>query len=182
MIDARTLKCKRTAAGIPGSFLCQKLGIARSRLSDIERGHVIASHEELSRMNDALDGLIQAKFLIDHVAESVGWPSGLSSDHLEALLAERVMHWGVAPDRFLKDGRRWMPRWRFQPTKNLENAIALLEAADPAECNIVRHRHGDWSVTLRTGENIGKAQDGSQPRAITLAVAQALGLNVTACE
>jgi hypothetical protein len=103
-------------------------------------------------------------------------------ERLNGELARRLMGWGVAADRFLKDGRRWMPRWRFQPTKNLENAIALLEAANPAECSIVRHRHGDWSVTLMIGENTGKAQDGSQPRAITLAVAQALGLDVTACE
>ena len=75
--------------------------MARSRLSDIERGHVLATPEELRRLNQALDSLIQAKSAIDQVATAVGWPSGISSDHLEGLLAERVMHWGVAPDRFL---------------------------------------------------------------------------------
>ena len=47
MIDGVKLKSKRAAAGIPGNLLCKRIGIARSRLSDIERGYLTASPEEL---------------------------------------------------------------------------------------------------------------------------------------
>lgn len=74
MIDAQTLKRKRAVAGIAGNVVCRKLGIARSRLSDIERGYVTASPEDLVRIDTALDELIEAKCLIDRVAATVGWP------------------------------------------------------------------------------------------------------------
>jgi hypothetical protein len=106
----------------------------------------------------------------------------MTVDTLVSLLAERVMGWGAAPNRFLVGNRCWMPRWRFQPTKNLENATALLEAADPAECSIARHGRGDWSATVRIGGNTAKARAASPEMAITLAVAQAFGLDVTGCE
>ena len=80
MVDASTLKAKRSAAGIAGNILCKKIGIARSRLSDIERGYETASPEELARMDAALDELIQAKSFIDRVAASVGWPLGVRRD------------------------------------------------------------------------------------------------------
>ena len=106
----------------------------------------------------------------------------MTRNQLTCLLAERVMRWAVAPDRFLMNGRRWIPRWRFQPTKNLENALALLDAANPEECSIVRHRGTKWTVTIRIGGGVGTAQDASQAWAITLAVAHAVGLDVSACE
>jgi transcriptional regulator with XRE-family HTH domain len=80
MIDARTLRKKRTTAGIAGTIVCNKMGIARSRLSDIERGYVTVSPEELVRIDRALDELIDAKSFIDRVAASVGWPSGVRRD------------------------------------------------------------------------------------------------------
>jgi transcriptional regulator with XRE-family HTH domain len=80
MIDAIALKAKRTGAGIAGNVLCRKFGMARSRLSDIERGFVTASPEELARLSAALDELIEAKAFIDRVAASVGWPAGARRD------------------------------------------------------------------------------------------------------
>ena len=76
MIDAATIRTKRTSAGIVGKILCIKCGIARSRLSDIERGYVTATPDELARLNAALDELIQAKSFMERVASSLGWPSG----------------------------------------------------------------------------------------------------------
>ena len=52
------LKAKRLAAGISGSVLCAKIGLSRSRLSLIERGHVCPAPEELARLEAALDELI----------------------------------------------------------------------------------------------------------------------------
>jgi predicted transcriptional regulator len=70
------LKFKRLAAGISGTVLCAKANISRSRLSLIERGYVCPRPEEVSRINDALEQLIQAKHVVDRVAASVGWPNG----------------------------------------------------------------------------------------------------------
>jgi transcriptional regulator with XRE-family HTH domain len=80
MIDATTIKAKRTAAGIAGNIICKKISMARSRLSDIERGYVTPSTEEIARIGAALEELIQAKSILDRVAASVGWPSGVHRD------------------------------------------------------------------------------------------------------
>jgi len=76
MIDVATLKSKRTAARIAGNILCKKVGIARSRLSDIERGYVTATAAELARIDSALDELIRLKSVIDNAAAVLGWPIG----------------------------------------------------------------------------------------------------------
>jgi transcriptional regulator with XRE-family HTH domain len=76
MTDAATIKAKRTAAGIVGRLLCKRLGIARSRLSDIECGYVKPSADELARMDALLDELIEAKSILRRTAASLGWPEG----------------------------------------------------------------------------------------------------------
>ena len=58
MITGTQLRAKRNAAGIAGSLACIKTGIARSRLSDIERAYVAASDDEIARIDTALDELI----------------------------------------------------------------------------------------------------------------------------
>jgi len=80
IIDTATLKAKRAGAGIAGNVLCKKFGMARSRLSDIERGFVPPSPDELARLAVALDELIQAKAVIDQVAASLGWPTVVRRD------------------------------------------------------------------------------------------------------
>jgi len=77
-MKAADLKTKRAAAGIPGSAVCLKAGIARSRLSDIERGYVHPRPEEATRISAALEQLINAKLRIDAVAAEVGWPTLVS--------------------------------------------------------------------------------------------------------
>ena len=76
MISGTTVKSKRVAAGIAGYLVCKKAGIARSRLSDIERGYVTATPDDLTRINAALDFLIEAKAAIQNTAAAVGWPIG----------------------------------------------------------------------------------------------------------
>ena len=71
------LRTKRTEAGIAGSLVCVKAGIARSRLSDIERQYVTASEAETVRICAALDELVRAKRRIAAVAVEEGWPSTL---------------------------------------------------------------------------------------------------------
>ena len=68
------LKQKRILAGIPGHLVCRRASLARSRLSDIERGYVEPSGEELARIEQALAELIEAREKVAKVAEEVGWP------------------------------------------------------------------------------------------------------------
>lgn len=76
MIDAANLRIKRTAAGIAGNILCKKIGMVRSRLSDIERGYVTPQPDELARIDAALDELIRAKSVLQKTAAALGWPMG----------------------------------------------------------------------------------------------------------
>ena len=107
-------------------------------------------------------------------------PKDVTTEDLTAILAARVMRWDVAPDRFLMDGRRWLPRWRFQPTKSIQDAFRLLEAANPEEY-IMRGRGVDefWvRVRLHSG-GVGEASDKSKACAIASAVARAIGVDFT---
>lgn len=74
-MDGKILKSKRVAAGIAGHVLCKKLGIARSRLSDIERGYITPAQADLTRIDTILDELICAKAVIQETAAAVGWPT-----------------------------------------------------------------------------------------------------------
>jgi len=100
-----------------------------------------------------------------------------SDEELTAYLAERAMGWKVTPDRFIKSGRSWIPRWRFQPLNDIADALDLLNRAAnwftlvsslkkvvTAEVNVAGHR--------------GKASGKQIARTITIAVARALGLDV----
>jgi transcriptional regulator with XRE-family HTH domain len=68
------IKSKRIAAGISGRILCKKLGMARTRLSDLERGYVRATPKELTRIDTALDDLIRAQETLRRAAQEAGWP------------------------------------------------------------------------------------------------------------
>jgi|SRR5260370_18100018 len=102
----------------------------------------------------------------------------MTRDQLTAILADRVMGWGVGPDRFLMGNRGWMPRWRFQPAEKLEDAFRLLEEAAPQEYSMCGDSKGNFRVQVRIGDGTGEADGTSKPRAITLAVARALRLEV----
>jgi len=102
----------------------------------------------------------------------------MTSDHLTAILAERVMGWGVGPDRFLLGQRRWLARWRFQPATRLEDAFRLLKHAAPQKFTMATADTGVFSVKVCIGGKVGEAQDKSNARAITLAVARALGIKM----
>jgi hypothetical protein len=71
----RDIKPKRKSAGIPGSMLCQKAGIGRSKLSDLENGYVTVPDEEQQRIEAVLDELIAARRKINQLAADLGWTS-----------------------------------------------------------------------------------------------------------
>ncbi len=70
----RQIKRKRTLASIPGALLANRARIHRSRLSEIENGHVQPTQEEVSRISAALKELVQARTRLVEVADEVGWP------------------------------------------------------------------------------------------------------------
>ena len=102
----------------------------------------------------------------------------MTSEHLTAILAERVMGWTIGPDRFMMANRGWMPRWRFQPAEKLEDAFRLLEGAAPQEYCIGGDDKGNVHVQVRIAGSAGEARGTSRPLAITHAIARAVGIDV----
>jgi hypothetical protein len=99
----------------------------------------------------------------------------IHDDRLTAILAERVLSWRSAPDRFLKPGRSWTPRSHFKPLVRLEDAFLLL---DRSGCTCVLSLCSDsvLTATVHVGDRIGKATGAAKARTITLALCQALGI------
>lgn len=102
----------------------------------------------------------------------------MTSEHLAAILAERVMRWGIGPDRFTIGGRRWLPRWRFQPARRLDDAFRLLEHAAPQQYTMGAAENGGFWARVSIAGTIGEARESSQARALTLAISRAIGLEV----
>ena len=92
-------------------------------------------------------------------------------------LAHQVLHWVVAPDRFLTGNRSWIPKWKFNPLERLEDAFRLLDESAPNRYAISLGG-GRFEVEVEINSNIGKASGEIKPRTITLALARSLGLEV----
>jgi hypothetical protein len=92
-------------------------------------------------------------------------------------LVQLVLHWGVGPDRFLTGNRSWIPRWKFDPLRRLADAFRLLDATKASSCTI-NIKNCSCSVEIKIKANVGTSSGSSRPRAITLAVARSLGLQV----
>ena len=73
-MQGQQLKQRRTSAGIPGGALSSRARIARSKLSDIERGYITPNDAELERLHRVLDELIKARQRVAAVAAEVRWP------------------------------------------------------------------------------------------------------------
>ena len=97
---------------------------------------------------------------------------------LTRLLAERVMKWTAAPNRYILGGRTWIPNWRFQPCENLADAFQLLDAAKPETYSIGADETGCFWAKVQFGGVVGEARDRSLPLAITCAVARGSGIDV----
>ena len=101
----------------------------------------------------------------------------VTSEHLTVVLAEVVMGWTVCPDRFLMPHRRWIPRWRFQPEQNLNDAFRRLHKANPDAYAVGSRNPGAFWTPVGKNGRIGEANDPSLPRAIAVAVARVLGID-----
>jgi hypothetical protein len=98
----------------------------------------------------------------------------MSDSRLIEALAVRVMNWKVAPDRFLKGGRGWMPRWRFAPLERLEDAFVLLSRG--ADEFTLTSRDGIFTAEVHAGGRKGSASGEPKARTISLALARAVGI------
>jgi hypothetical protein len=96
-------------------------------------------------------------------------------DRLKDQLAARLLGWKAGPDRFLKSGRGWIPKWRFKPFTRLEDAFLLLDRAGGTYVLSVSS-DGVFSAEVRIGERIGKASGEPKAQAITVAICRALGI------
>ncbi len=74
MLSGSELRDRRVLARISGRVVCERAGIARGRLSDIERGYVQPPEAELERIEHALEDLIRAKHQMVDAARECGWP------------------------------------------------------------------------------------------------------------
>lgn len=97
---------------------------------------------------------------------------------LTASLAARVLRWRVTPERFLTGDRGWLPRWKFQPTQKMADAIRLLEAADTEEHAVAVTANGRFYARVKIGGVTSEAHAQTKPLAICLAVAAAVGIEV----
>ena len=97
---------------------------------------------------------------------------------LTAILAERVLGWGVGPERFTVGKGKWLSRWKFKPAEKLEDALRLLEAAILEEYEIQGDGTGPTHVRVRIAGTAGEATEASKARAITHAIARAVGIQV----
>ena len=101
----------------------------------------------------------------------------MTTEILTNLLAERILGWVAAPDRFLKGDRGWLPRWRFAPLANVDHAFMLLDKAAGAY-TLSADKDGVFHAEVLIGDAVGKASGESKARVIALALASALGIDV----
>jgi hypothetical protein len=96
-------------------------------------------------------------------------------DRLKEELAVRLLGWKAGPDRFLKSGGGWLPKWRFKPFTRLEDAFLLLDHTGGSYVLSVG-ADGVFGAEVRVGERVGKASGEPKARAITVALSRALGI------
>ena len=101
----------------------------------------------------------------------------MTDETLTNELARRVCGWKPAPGRFIKSGRSWIPRWRFTPLVQLEHAFQLLDRAADAYW-LVTAAGGAFTAKVRIAGRTGNASGEPKARTITMALAQALGLQL----
>jgi hypothetical protein len=100
----------------------------------------------------------------------------MNDQRLTNELATRALGWKPSSDRFIKPDRGWTPRWRFRPLEELADALRLLDAA--AQRYTLTSDGRTFTADVQIDSRRGKASGAHKARAITVAVARALGLEV----
>ena len=100
----------------------------------------------------------------------------MNDDRLTEKLAALILGWKATPDRFIKSGRSWIPRWRFRPLAELADAFRLLDHA--AEHYTLTRTCSTFAAEVQIESCRGKAVGEHKARTITVAVARALRLEL----
>jgi hypothetical protein len=100
----------------------------------------------------------------------------MNDDRLTETLAAQIFGWKATPDRFIKSGRCWIPRWRFRPFADLADAFQLLDCA--ADQYTLTRNCSTFGAEVQIESCRGKADGEHKARTITVAVARALRLEV----
>jgi hypothetical protein len=100
----------------------------------------------------------------------------VTDERLTDELAVRVMGWRLAPGRYIKTRRSWIPRWRFRPLTSLDDAFQLLDRAADRHMH-TRDSDHRFAADVRMVGRTGKASEEGKARGITFAVARALQLD-----
>jgi hypothetical protein len=93
-------------------------------------------------------------------------------------LAKRLLGWRARPDRFLKSGREWIPKSRFNPFERLEDAFVLLDRAGATYTLLGSSAH-PFTAKVQIDQHMGSASGAQKARVITTAIVRALKLEVT---
>jgi hypothetical protein len=101
----------------------------------------------------------------------------IQAEQLTIQLAEKVLEWRLAPGRFIKAGRSWIPRWRFNPLTQIDDAFLLLDRAR-ADFRLTGAGNGLFNAEVCVSRRSGRASGNERARTITIALARALGMQV----
>ena len=101
----------------------------------------------------------------------------MTDQRLTDELAERALGLRKAPGRYLGSDRSWIPESRFRPLTDVRDAIRVLDAVT-SDYSLIRKPGGIFTATVRLAGRIGTAAGESRARAVSLAVARAMGLEV----
>ena len=71
-MTAKMIRTKRVAAGIPGHAVCRVARISRTKLSDIEQEYAISTPEELQRIDDAIEQILDTRKHLAKLAADAG--------------------------------------------------------------------------------------------------------------
>ena len=101
----------------------------------------------------------------------------MNDEMLTGELVALVMGWRPTPDRFIKSGRSWIPRWRFAPLTNVEHALQLLDRAANTY-TLTGVAGGSFTAEVHIPGRVGRASGRSKAKTISFALAQAIGLEL----
>jgi hypothetical protein len=99
----------------------------------------------------------------------------MTDERLADQLVERTLGWRPAPDRYVKPVRGWTPRSKFRPFEDVRDALRLLDAVT-TDYSLAATPKRPFAAQVCVAGRVGTAAGESLPRAICLALAQALGI------
>jgi phage-related baseplate assembly protein len=90
-------------------------------------------------------------------------------------LAERVLGWRPAPDRFMTGARTYILRARFRPFTDIRDALRLAEKLT-RRYSLTADATG-FTAEIQYQERVERATANHKARAVTLAIARVLELD-----